>query len=173
MAESGDSHVHAKVFWILKFLLQFWLCLHSFYLMLSILNWVCFWGMFNNDTVSMDANPGMSMFATTGSKEVNLETELFSLIPCGYACSSFCGWCVLCCWWLCGGHNWCHSWAGSISVHKNCTRYLSPLFCFCFLSHMMYYMRPHGHTKAADLQIFLLLWSSCVAFFKLTLWNQN
>jgi hypothetical protein len=47
--------------------------------------------MFSNDTVSMDANPGMSMFATTGSKEVNLETELFSLIPCGYACSSFCG----------------------------------------------------------------------------------
>jgi hypothetical protein len=38
--------------------------------------------MFNNDPVSMDANPVMSVFATTGSKEINLESELFSLIPC-------------------------------------------------------------------------------------------
>jgi len=47
--------------------------------------------MFNNDTVSMDTNPVMSMFAATGSKEINLETELFSLIPCSYAYASFCG----------------------------------------------------------------------------------
>jgi hypothetical protein len=38
--------------------------------------------MFNNDTVSMDTNPVMSMFATTGSKEIYFETELFSLILC-------------------------------------------------------------------------------------------
>jgi hypothetical protein len=31
----------------------------------------------------MDANPVMHVFATTGSKEINLEAELFSLVLCG------------------------------------------------------------------------------------------
>jgi len=127
----------------------------------------------NNDTVSMDANPVTSMFATTGSKEIYLETELFLLIPCWYAYSSFCSWRVLRCGWLCGGHNWCLSWSRSINAHKNCTPYHSPVFCFCLLGHMMYNERPHGYSKAAGVHISLLLWSSCFAIFKWTLWNQN
>ena len=46
------------------------------------MNWACFGATFNNDTVSMNAHPVMSVFATTESKEINLESELFSLIPC-------------------------------------------------------------------------------------------
>jgi len=88
----AEWHILAKVFWTLQFFMWLWLCLCSVYLVLSILKWVCFWAVFNSDTVSVDANPVMSMFATTGSKEINLETELFSLVPCWYAHSSFCGW---------------------------------------------------------------------------------
>jgi hypothetical protein len=165
----AEWHILPEVFWILKFFVWFWLCSCSLYLVLSIVNWVCFWAMFNNDTVSVDANWVTFMLATTGSKEINLESELFSLIPCWLACTSFCGWHVSYVVVIIIDV----SWSGSISAHKNCTPYHSPVFCFCLLSLMMCNERPHGHNKAADVQISSLFWSSCVAIFKLTLWNQN
>jgi hypothetical protein len=143
----AEWHILAKVFWILNFLydfdsacVQFIWCFpfwtgSAFELCLIMTQ--CLW-------MQIQLCPCLLHWIKRHKSWIR--TILFDTM---LTCMFWFLWliCVLRCGRLCDGHNWCLSWSGSISAHKNCMPCHSPVFCFCL----------NGHSKAAEVQISSLL----------------